>query len=68
MSSEMGRRRLFTSEEEWREAIESAKDELAISYTQGKIDVPAPVDQNLYNLAYLIAKRVITSPHTKAVS
>lgn len=50
-------------EDEWRQAIESAKDELACAYTQGKIDIPQPVDQNISNLAYQVAKRVITSTH-----
>lgn len=52
---------MFTSEEEWRKAIEAARNELAIAFSQGKIDVPQPVDQNLANLAYQVAKRVITS-------
>lgn len=52
---------VFTNEDEWREAIEAAKNELSMAFTQGKIDVPQPVDQNLANLAYQVAKRVITS-------
>lgn len=52
---------MFTSEEEWRVAIESAKDELATAYTQGKIDVPSPVDQTLADLATRVARRVILS-------
>lgn len=52
---------LFTNEEEWREAISSAKDELASAYANGLIDIPQPVDQNLNKLAYKVAKRVITS-------
>lgn len=52
---------MFTDEDEWRVAIEAAKNELAMAFTQGKIDIPAPVDENLANLAYQITKRVITS-------
>ena len=55
---------MFTTEDEWRTAIQEAKEELAAWYAQGMIDIPQPVDQNLSKLAYRVAHRVIRSSFT----
>jgi hypothetical protein len=52
---------MFSTEDEWQNAIEEAKDALSHAYMKGEIDVPQPVDKNLQKLATTIATRVIRS-------
>lgn len=52
---------MILDEEAWKAAVEAAKDELALAYASGTLDIPQPVDQNLNKLATTIVRRVATS-------